>query len=246
MGVMGVFFKVVLGIHIVAGAVALLVFWIPLVTRKGGRTHRRMGWVYVAAAATIAVTGLLRCAGLMADGNPRHWRAGVFLAYVGLFAAASAQIGVRALGAKGRTVAPYRAIDRVLPVLLVAGGGALAAYGLSQSKLLYVLFAALGAAQGSAYLRFWRTVHSSGHEWFLAHMSGMGTSCITTLTAFAVVNAPRLGLRTFDISVWAAPIAALGTGLTVWRGYYAKRLLRRQSVPGYEVPGAPLRGRDRC
>ena len=79
-------------------AAALLVFWIPLVTRKGGRTHRRAGWAYVTAAAIVAVTGIASAGRLMVyDRRPHAWRGGLFLVYVGLFAAESALIGARAL-----------------------------------------------------------------------------------------------------------------------------------------------------
>jgi hypothetical protein len=232
--VMALVFQRVLAIHIAAGAVALLVFWVPLVTKKGGRTHRRVGWVYVAAAATLAVTALLLCIPLVSDGSPRRWRAGLFLAYVGGLAGASAQLGVRALLTKGRTGASRSAIDLVPPLLLVAGGVALAAFGVGHSALLFVLFAGLGVVLGVAHLRFWLTPPVHGREWFLAHMSGMGTSCITTITAFVVVNAQHLGMRTFDVRLWAAPIIVLAVGLTIWRRYYARRFARA-GAPG----GAP-------
>jgi cytochrome c-type biogenesis protein CcmH/NrfF len=54
-------------------------------------------------------------------------------------------------------------------------------------------------------------------------MGGMGTSCITTLTAFVVVNARRLGMHTFDVGLWATPIVVLGIGLTLWRRAYVRR-----------------------
>ena len=95
---MTIAFKLALWIHVLAGAVALSVFWLPLVAKKGGAIHRRVGWVYVAAAATIALTGFVNCARMLTDANPANDRSGVFLAYVGIIAAASAQIGVRALG----------------------------------------------------------------------------------------------------------------------------------------------------
>src|SRR5271156_5531199 len=56
-------FKLALWIHVLAGTVALSVFWLPLVTKKGGLAHRRVGWVYVVAAATIALTTFLRSKG---------------------------------------------------------------------------------------------------------------------------------------------------------------------------------------
>ena len=63
-------------------------------------------------------------------------------------------------------------------------------------------------------------------------MTGMGTSCITTVTAFIVVNARRFGMRTFDLPLWAAPIAVLALGLTLWRWHYARRLTRNDAPAG--------------
>jgi hypothetical protein len=225
-------FQIVLGVHIAAGAVALLVFWIPLVTKKGGRTHRRVGWVYVPAAATVAVTGLLSCIPLVSGGAPFRWRAGIFLAYVSALAGASALFGVRAVRTKGRTEVSRHAIDLVPPLLLVAGGVALAAFGIWQSRTLFVLFAALGVAIGMAQLRFWLTPPAHDRAWFLAHMNGMGTSCITTITAFVVVNARHFGMRPFDLRLWVGPIAVLAIGLTIWTRYYAKRFMRSDAPGG--------------
>jgi uncharacterized membrane protein len=222
-GAVALLFQSVLAVHIAAGAVALSVFWVPLVTKKGGRTHRRAGWVYVVAAATLAITGFLLCIQLVSSGGPLRWRAGVFLAYVSVLAGASAQLGVRALRTKGRAGASEAAIDLVPPLLLVAGGVALAAFGICRSTVLYVLFAGLGVVLGLSHLRFWLTPPAHERAWFLAHMSGMGTSCITTVTAFVVVNARRFGMRTFDLALWAGPIAVLAVGLTIWRRYYARR-----------------------
>ena len=230
-------FQTVLAVHIAAGAVALLVFAVPLVTNKGGRTHRRVGWIYVAAAATVAVTGFLSCIPLVSGGGPWRWRAGIFLAYVSLLAAASAQFGVRALRTKGRAGASRAATDLVPPFLLVAGGVALAAFGIRQSTVLYVLFAALGVVLGATQLRFWLTPPAHERAWFLAHMTGMGTSCITTVTAFIVVNARRVGMRTFDLPLWAGPIVVLAVGLTLWRRYYARRLTRNDApAPAPKLP----------
>ena len=129
-------------------------------------------------------------------------------------ARASAQFGVRALRTKGRAEASKAAIDLIPPLLLVAGGVALAAFSIYRWTVLYVLFAGLGVAIGVTHLRFWLTPPAHARAVvFLAHMSGMGTSCITTVTAFVVVNARSFGMRTFDLAVWAGPIAVLAVGL---------------------------------
>jgi hypothetical protein len=216
-------FDIALWVHIAAGVVALLVFWIPLVTKKGGRFHRRAGWVYVVAAGTIAVTGLASCARMLTDDRPQNDRVALFLAYVGVFAAASAQMGVRALATKKRATASRNPLDLTPPVLLVAGGVGLAALGLGAGRVLFVLFAALGVTLGLTQLRFWLRPPVTPRAWFYAHMGGMGSSCITTLTAFAVVNARRLGLGTFDLVVWVVPVLVGAVGLTLWQRYYRRR-----------------------
>jgi hypothetical protein len=43
-------------IHIAAGSIALILFWIPAIARKGGRTHIRAGWFYVACMSVVVVT----------------------------------------------------------------------------------------------------------------------------------------------------------------------------------------------
>src|SRR4051812_38124408 len=135
MTVMALIFRIVLGIHIIAGAAALLVFWIPLVTTKGGRTHRRAGWAYVTAAAIVAVTGIASAGRLVVyHPRPHAWRGGIFLVYVGLFAAESALLGVRALRPQTRANNWQNAVDVVPSLLLVAGGVALIAFGVSQAQ----------------------------------------------------------------------------------------------------------------
>jgi uncharacterized membrane protein HdeD (DUF308 family) len=233
---MALVFRIVLGIHIIAGAAALLVFWIPFATRKGGRGHRRAGWAYVTAAAIVALTGIASAGRLIVyDPRPYAWRAGIFLVYVGFFAAESALLGARALRPQKRADRVQNAIDLVPPLLLLAGGIALAAFGISQARLLFVLFAALGIVQGVVHLRSWLTHTRDRPGRVLAHMTAMGTSCITTLTAFIVVNAPRLGMRTLDPRLWAVPIAVLSLGLSILRRHYAKR---------FEQGGAPPESTD--
>ena len=216
-------FKIALWVHVLAGTVALSVFWLPLVSKKGGATHRRAGWVYVVAAWGIALTAFVNCARMLLDDNPANDRAGIFLAYVGVLAGANALIGVRALGTKRRVAGSRNPLDLTPPALLVVGGVALAAFGMHAAVPLFVVFAALGVTLGVTQLRFWLRPPASRHQWFFAHMAGMGGSCIATVTAFLVVNAHRFGLGSADLVIWMAPGLVGGVGLRLWRGYYERR-----------------------
>jgi uncharacterized membrane protein len=219
-------FRIALGLHVLCGATALLSLWVPLLAKKGGKVHVRAGWVYVVAAAGIALTAFVNCARMLTDDNPGNDRAGVFLTYVGVLAAASAQIGVRAIRAKRRTTGTRNPIDLAPPLLLIAGGLALAAFGLRTGTPLFVAFAALGTALGGTQLRFWLRAPVTRHDWFLAHMGGMGASCIATVTAFVVVNANLFGLGTYNVFVWMVPAVGGAVGLTVWIKIYERRFAK--------------------
>ncbi len=43
-------------VHVAAGGLALILFWIPAIARKGGRTHVRAGWFYVVCMCVVVVT----------------------------------------------------------------------------------------------------------------------------------------------------------------------------------------------
>ena len=58
------FYQLLLSIHSVAGMLGLLVFWLPLLVRKGGARHRRFGAVFtgamqVAGASAVIMTLML-------------------------------------------------------------------------------------------------------------------------------------------------------------------------------------------
>jgi cytochrome c-type biogenesis protein CcmH/NrfF len=68
-----------------------------------------------------------------------------------------------------------------------------------------------------------------------------------TVTAFVVVNARSFGIRTFDLALWASPIAALAVGLTIWRRYHARHASELPTkVDVREHARLVTLNRDRC
>src|SRR5688572_1697215 len=114
--------KLILVLHVIGGSTALLAMGIPLASRKGGRTHRRAGWVFVAGMAVVSSTSLLLCVyRFLFDADPDERRAGLFLFYVGILTAASVSAGVRVLRAKHRTGPHFHVWDVGLAMLLTTG-----------------------------------------------------------------------------------------------------------------------------
>ncbi|WP_332888707.1 DUF2306 domain-containing protein [Domibacillus epiphyticus] len=50
------FFQLILILHIIGGFTALFTFWIPVVTKKGGKLHSMSGWGYVGGMIVVAIS----------------------------------------------------------------------------------------------------------------------------------------------------------------------------------------------
>ena len=63
---------VVLWFHIACGCIGLVVFWVPVMTPKGGPTHRKAGWVYVWAMLGVVASAVVLAALLFVNPLAAH------------------------------------------------------------------------------------------------------------------------------------------------------------------------------
>jgi hypothetical protein len=230
-------------IHIVAGVVALAVFWIPLVARKGGWLHRRAGLVYawsmlLVVVAAVAASGWRYLYDLHPAARPRA----IFLSFIALLTFASGWNGLRALRTKKRMAPSWNPIDVVPSYALALGGVALMAWGLNGGfNALAIAFGALGAALGVQQIAVWSQSPSDPRHWWYQHMRGMIGACIGTVTAFLVVNARLTGLGTFNFAVWTLPGLLGGIGIALWTRHYRRKFgqPRKPSLDDAEPAAAP-------
>src|SRR5271170_5667680 len=111
-------FKFVLGLHILGGAVALIIAPLAMVTVKGGLWHRRWGKIYFWAMAGVALTAAVMC-----------WlRSGLFLFLIAIFSFYLALTGYRVLGRKKPEDKP-RPLDWGIAMAMVLAGGGLILLG---------------------------------------------------------------------------------------------------------------------
>lgn len=59
--------KTLIQLHIICGAASLLLFWMPVLSRKGSRWHVRSGQLYNVAMTVVAVCGLLSSVMVLID-----------------------------------------------------------------------------------------------------------------------------------------------------------------------------------
>lgn len=202
-------FDVIRWIHIISGFLALSIFWIPIVTKKGGRTHNRAGWIYVYAMGSVAVTaflmGLFRLAwdaGADADAIPYSW----FLMFISVLSAATAWYGLRVLRHKSRKAPHREPADLLFPALLFSSGIGITAYGWVIGFPLLQYFPLLGLFLGGTQLLYWLSTPSAKFHWIVEHIVGMLSCCISTVTAFLVFGAPRLlGVPIVSLLIWMLP-----------------------------------------
>jgi len=216
--------------HVIAGVVALSSMVVPLVAPKGGRVHRRAGWVFVIAMTGVSVTAFalaIRRFTLADAQHPNAHAFGLFLFYVATLTAAGVSSGVRALRFKARS-GPHRgAWDLGISAANVAMALASLVYGVIEHRTLLIAFAPIGLMTGTGQLRYWLRTPTTRHHWWFAHMGGMLASCIAALTALVVVNAARFGSRTFSTTLWIA-VPALGIpAIFGWTAYYRRRFATR-------------------
>jgi amino acid transporter len=209
-------YKVLLGLHVVAGNIALLAAAGAVVASKGGRAH-----AWVGRAFTVGMTVIFLTAIPMTVMKPN-----LFLFLIALFNAYLTSTGwLRATNRKG---VPTRsewtlAIAMVLTAVVMGGRGiVMLAAGDSMGTVL-VVFAGIGGVLGVRDLAGLRAHRFRGKERIASHLTRMLGGTIGAITAFIVTNVrfePAFVL-------WLLPSVVL-TPLIVYWNVRVRRPARRE------------------
>lgn len=211
-------------LHICSGFLALLIFWIPLVTKKGRKVHRTVGWIYVWAMAIVSLSAFYMGAyRVLFDETAAHelisfsW----FLIFISILSGATAWYGIRVLHFKQRKERHRHIFDLFVSSLLVGSGVGISLYGFSINSPLIAYFPLLGIFIGVLQLLYWLRKPSQRMHWYYEHFGGMIPCCIATVTAFTVFGAPRLlNIETTSIFLWFLPTILLVPVLIGFQIYY--------------------------
>jgi uncharacterized membrane protein len=196
--------------HVLAGTVALLIFWVPVLVRKGGSAHRQSGQVYVYAMWIVICTAFLLSVINLMQGRVVI---AAFLGFLTLLTGKPLWMGVAILANK-RTVTPV--YDRTLFALNIAN--VIAGFGLivlgftlpsKGTAILMYVFGFLGVINFGEVLAQLRGLPHAGQTWLQRHIAGMGTSGIAAHTAFLAFGANRfigdLFSSYWSMVPWLAP-----------------------------------------
>jgi len=206
--------------HILAGFTAFFIAPIPLLTAKGGKTHRRWGKIYFWAMAVVAITAMVLAL----------WLPILFLAFIAVFSFYFAFRGYRVLSLKRPLHGEGPgAIDWAAAVLAFLGSGTLIVLGILRPgpvwvrlSLVAIVFGVIGAAFAASDI--WEFTHPPADKnfWWYAHLGGMIGSYIAAVSAFSVVN-----FHFLPVAVrWLWPSAIGVPGIVIWTRYYKKKFDR--------------------
>ena len=240
--------QLALYLHIFVGVFALLLFWVPVFTRKGNRDHKRFGRYFSYAMYTIACSGLvmssldlmfplvmhageLSLEGLEAENAMTEIRSfGLFLFSLSVLVLTSTRHGWLTILYREDREPLRHPLHLALNGVLILVGVVLASTGLYVGSILFMIFGVLQIVTGLGNLRYIFRKELRPKEWWIQHLGGLIGSGIGAYTAFAVFGGRRFFLEiftsnfeSFSVFLWIAPGVIGSIAITLLSRHYRNK-----------------------
>jgi len=196
--------------HIVVGAVALVLFWIPAFSRKGSTLHVQSGRFYAYAMYFVSVSAFLSSVMVLADPigirrpglemDPEDavelaelFRMfSLFLLMLSVLVFASIRHGLAALRVRQQPDAIKSRLHRGMLLTLGALGIVVLGIGLADTRWLLIIFGGISISGAIGMFRDTRIEQFTRGQQLKAHLSGLIGSGIGAYTAFFAFGGSRL------------------------------------------------------
>jgi hypothetical protein len=236
---METFFTGLRWVHMLAGAIGLILFWVPIFSRKGSPLHKRFGRWFLWCVNIIGVSSLLS---ISLHLGRVWWQGGdviavrqfgflMFLAYLAINVMVGAWYMRHVLITKQNLVGLRRPLAWVLVGTTLLSSLALLGLAMtvpsSATVVMYAL-SPIGVLNAWGMQRHLRFPQREPRAWFYEHMGhGIGLG-IMFHTAFIVVGV-RSVLDQWLVGVWGvlpwiAPAIVGVTANVIWERYYRRQL----------------------
>lgn len=219
---MATLFSLFLILHIVAGFIALVLFWVQAAGRKAGPRHRLLGQYYQRLMWTVVFSAVALCVIRITQGNVIG---ALFLLFLALITAKPLYLGTKVLELRTKSqratnLARYNQVALAFNLVIVVTGGAMLLFGLKSSgqsfAVVMMIFGGLGLSNVFDLIATLKSMRSEAAiDWMKEHIVSMGTSGIAAHTAFLVFGASRVlpsvvTQSSWSFVPWVAP-AVIGT-----------------------------------
>jgi uncharacterized membrane protein len=211
-------------IHIIVGSMALLLFWVPFLTKKGSLNHRKFGRHYANVMYAVAASGALMAlmviyaplvikhqmvnentnTELLALNVRIFWS---FLLYLSLLTFVNVRHGILVVKHKTQH-ANMRQWSHLFSIgLLLVSGIMLFSFGIIYSNTLHIVFGVLGAVLALRNGHFCLSKSVSTNRWLVEHLSAFIGSGIAAYTAFLAFGGRNMfaGLDQWQLFFWITP-----------------------------------------
>lgn len=219
-------------LHIAAGSVALLLFWVPALTKKGGKLHVSTGRFYVAGMHIVAITAFV--ASIIALIDPiairrpgeivepeqaaqlaqRFRMFSLFLLMLSVLVFTSVRHGIAALTARRDPEILAKPLHRMTIAVLGLLGIIVGAIGIGNRELLLIVFAGISVSGAVGMFRDTLKTAPKRGDLIVAHLNGLIGSGIGAHTAFFAFGGSRFLSEIlpgqWQLIPWIAP-AVVGT-----------------------------------
>jgi hypothetical protein len=223
--------KILLFIHIAMGSISLLVFWIPVFTKKGGNLHNKAGMLYVYTMWIVVITAFILS---VINFLQKGYITAAFLGFLTLLTGHPLWYAVTILKHKNQIPVRLLKIRKVILGLLVTSAAGLLIWSLilkvQGASILLLIFGIIGLTQLPLFLKSIKKSQEDGN-WIAAHINGMISSGIAAYTAFFA-----FGGATFFGEIFSGPLNAIPWTLpSVIGTIFISREIRKRGFTGKAV-----------
>ncbi|GHA87175.1 hypothetical protein GCM10007067_26300 [Lysobacter bugurensis] len=232
-------YSLFVALHVGAGVIALVAFWLNAALRKGSRPHRLVGRTYLIAMAAVIVSGAPLLVQRVIDGHPAT---AAFLGYLLLLTATATWLLWRAV--RDRT-ALHRYTGPVyggLAITNIAAGLGVLLLGLRVDAPLLIGFSAVGLVTGIDMLRKRARLAAQPLWWRSEHTAAVIACGVATHIAFLSLGLPRL-LPSVDGAAlhylaWFGPLAVAVVARVLIARRQRRAMLTRTTRPAVVTTAA--------
>lgn len=237
-------------LHIVAGIMALIIFWVPAISRKGALNHRRFGRIFAIIMYIVGWSGVLMAsfdlwrplvthpvAASTAPDVQASISAGIrstatFLLSLSILVLATTRHGWLVMRHKDDRRILRQPLHVALCLALLTAGLSLLVVGGLRGDILLLVFGALETWLAAGFLRYsFKADLAHPKEWWVEHLGALIASGIGAYTAFFVVGAGRLLAPFLDsgnfaglaVLFWIAPGIIGGIAIASLSRKYRRR-----------------------
>jgi len=216
-----IFTSIFLTIHISAGFTSIVLFWLPMFSKKGGNLHVKSGKIYVYAMWIVVITAALLSLKNAVIGN---YSSAIFLGFLSLITSGPLWYSIEILKMKKERTQAYKKKFFLFHLTVVITAILMIIYGFQNPSrnVLMFIFGGLGLTSTPELFRYLKGKKAK-LTWIQEHIVGMITTGIAAYTAFLVFGGSQMFVNLFQgnyaIILWTAP-GVLGT---IANFYYSKK-----------------------